>query len=116
MSIERELLKECLHTCMCHNDYAIKKKILAELAKTEPEPVGFFNGHFWCLGDKRMLIQVTCYEGLPKSGAKLYSSPPARKQLSNAEISRYFFHPIPNLGTAIAFARAIEKAHGIIQE
>ena len=36
-----------------------------------------------------------------------------RQPLSEAEISKYFFVPMLNLGAFIAAVRAIEKAHGI---
>lgn len=37
----------------------------------------------------------------------------AREPLSNSEIDKYFLSPITNIGTARAFARAIERSHGI---
>jgi hypothetical protein len=88
MSIERDLLKECLHTCMCHHDYAIKKKILAELAKPEPEPdayltvdsTGKHHVHLGKMSDSTMQDWNIKYQ------YKLNISPPAHEPLPGQAI------------------------------
>lgn len=89
---------------------------LDELKKPVPEPVAWLtidsiNNHHVHLVK---MTEKTIAEWNIKQQLPLYTNPPAQqKPLSDDEITKYFFHPIPNLGTAIAFARAIEAAHGI---
>jgi len=87
--------------------------------RTEPEqePVacvtGAYAGHFTVVPTNAALVLTT--------GMALYTHPPERKPLTDEEIWRKYqglwpFHPAaePKLAADIAaFARAIERAHGI---
>jgi hypothetical protein len=79
-----------------------------EIVKPLPKPVAVIGETYYLLwtGKGHLTHGV-------KVGDKLYAEPPARKGLTDDEIAKYYHGPIPNLGTAIAFARSIEAAHSI---
>jgi hypothetical protein len=133
MSIEIELLKNVVATfnSTTPEEYNLLADIEAELAKPDPEPVGVFNGQFWVLGNGKLCFQVTCFGAMPHVGTKLYTSPKARKSLSDDEILQAgaivgfdIDYECPDTGkygfrnddgdvdneSMFAFARAIEKA------
>ena len=130
--MSRELLKECFDYLIEVNNKTFGEyenlvdKLSNELSKPDPEPVAYMcpdkcgclwrdnkDGTMSLFGPKSKSCDVC--ENLPLVGMMpLYAAQPRQQEpLNNDEISKYFFNPIQNLGTAIAFARAIELAHGI---
>jgi hypothetical protein len=98
-------------------------RIEAELAKPEPEPVAWM--YDWkdglnCLPVKNnvttLMHKITHF--CAHNVRPLYTSPPARKPLSDDEIDSIKFYSIPSDFDAALrrFARSIEKAHGISNE
>jgi hypothetical protein len=79
--------------------------ISSELAKPEPDPVAWVNAITGdlTLNDKSHTV----------SWAPLYTSPPQQKPLTREEIKRIRIETPSSIGS-LDFARAIEKAHGII--
>jgi hypothetical protein len=81
--------------------------IESELAKPLPKPVAWMKKH------ENGVVIFSLNPAEESDFTPLYAEPRARKGLTDDEIAKYYHGPIPNLGTAIAFARAIEAAHGI---
>jgi hypothetical protein len=86
------------------------------LAQPQQEPVAW--AIFTNAGNARMwstfqphLQKLADAEGLTIT--PLYTSPPARKPLTDAQINAFFEGMEPNNGFWLSFARAIEAAHGI---
>jgi hypothetical protein len=122
MSIERELLKEIFkYLWNTGASGGLVSRIESELAKPNPEPA--------CFADKSDIEKVTKKIGsggfisqsthLTNTSVNgkipLYTSPPARKPMSDDEINSIKFYSIhSDFDAALRrFARAIEKAHGI---
>jgi hypothetical protein len=114
--MSRELLKEILATLEGNDDYYfLRGKIRRELAKPEPEPACFANTKDLKMvtekiGSGGFIAQPTHLTNTNVNGnIPLYTSPPARKPLTEAEINNIWV----GTGNGFEFARAIENAHGI---
>jgi hypothetical protein len=85
-----------------HDVKALIREAEEFLAKPENEPVGVVdgNGVEWILPQAKEL----------EDGQPLYAEPPARKSLSDDELDELHLN---NADDPMAFARAIEAAHGI---
>ena len=76
----------------------------------EKEPDYWSGGHFH--EGSRSHIDPTKVWGLP-IGTKLYTTPPQRKPLAASEIVTMYDESPRGDSDMIAFARAVERAHGI---
>lgn len=117
----KHLLKQALEALKRyqHGEYRncgeLIGEIEAELARPEPEPIGFFTGKFNGGIGGNICIEVKCNGPIPTAGAKLYIEPPTRKPLSDDQIDAILFMASPSSMTRSLrdFARRVEKAHGI---
>jgi hypothetical protein len=126
MSIERELLKsvcDVLASARLGNieDIEVLNSIYIELAKPEPEPVAWLwqsDNYATTFSQRIFQYKLEADQMIIRHSGKLYplyTSPPARKSLSDDEIDSIKFYQISSDFDAALrrFARAIEKAHGI---
>jgi hypothetical protein len=112
--MSRDLLKRALDALSGSPDaldssdaHKLMADIESELAKPLPKPVAWMKKH------ENGVVIFSLNPAEESDFTPLYAEPRARKGLTDDEIAKYYHGPIPNLGTAIAFARAIEAAHGI---
>jgi hypothetical protein len=113
VSVERELLKEALAMLQDIGEEDLMMRIDAELAKPEPEPLCYL--YEWDDGENIGVFKTRQLDLIDRADAveiPLYTSQPTRKPLSDEEIRKV----INWEKDGITNARAIEKAHGIIQE
>ena len=129
MSAERELLKQALEALIWEHGgeplptltVAAIDAITAELANPEPEPVAWLwqsDNYATTFSQRIFQYKIEADQMIIRHSGKLYplyTSPPARKPLSDDEIDSIKFYSIPSDFDAALrrFARAIEKAHGI---
>lgn len=109
------LIEEYIETFqehLYHNAEELARKIieLHEQSKPKPEPYGYVNG----ISSTDLWFPQDLSDSAKNSDrwTPLYTTPPTRETLSEDEVWRIYDEG-DNVSSALEFARAVEKAHGI---
>jgi len=115
MSKQREAMKQALHALQTKGEhhrfvYDAMKALAEALAKPEQEPVA------WMCADEDMTRKGYCRFSRNCEGEwniPVYTTPPARKPLTDEQISAIVQSMSAYTWDAHMLARAVERAHGI---
>ena len=125
MSKQREALHIALEalekygTSSLNNEDAYSaaiKTIREALAEPEPEPVGIVRTVGGYPDDSKHTVEWLVKHKDLHDGDKLYAAPPARKPLTDEDISAIVQSMSSYTWDAHMLARAIERAHGITND
>ena len=123
MTTKDEALKlalDALHARISGSSRATEAEYKAAMAcrealaqKDEHEPVAEITADDMGRPFNAIRIGAHFYKEIPPVGTKLYTAPPRREALTDAELVAMWKRFAPIIGGPIGFARAVEIWHGI---